>query len=161
RQETGRRGKVGFVDAESYQARHGVVPRPRPSAERRAHQGRRRRGVGLSPFLEPAMAISVTKRTVKTITYDVAGATLAELWADIQKKGPKHKGATRAGKTTCKINLDAASSQFDFKTTQGKKDFESEAKMSTGALTYDCTIEMPKLKSDAGLSAAAKKEWAR
>jgi len=107
------------------------------------------------------MSITVKKGTVKTSAYSVAGATLADIWSDIQKNGPKHKGAARAGKTTCKINMDSSSSKIEFDTTEGKKEFEAEAKMTKGALSYDCTIEQPKLKSDAGLSAAAKKEWNR
>jgi predicted secreted Zn-dependent protease len=107
------------------------------------------------------MAITVKKGTVKTNTYDVSGDTLADIWSDIQKKGPKHKGAVRAGKTICKVNMDAASSKIEFTTTQGNKEFESEAKMTKGTLKYDCTIQTPKLKSDKTLSDAAKKEWAR
>jgi predicted secreted Zn-dependent protease len=107
------------------------------------------------------MAITVKKGTVTTKTYNISGDTLADIWSDIQKNGPKHKGAARAGKTTCKVNMDSASSKIEFTTTQGAKEFESEAKMTKGTLKYDCTIQAPKLKSDKALSDAAKKEWAR
>jgi predicted secreted Zn-dependent protease len=106
------------------------------------------------------MSITVKKGSVKTTLYNVAGDTLADIWKDIQKNGPKYKSSARAGKTTCKINMDSSSSKIEFTTTE-KKEFESEASMTKGTLTYDCTIEAPKLKSDEGLSDAAKKEWAR
>jgi predicted secreted Zn-dependent protease len=107
------------------------------------------------------MGVTVKKGTVKTNSYDVSGATLADIWADIQKNGPKHKGAARAGKTVCKINMNASFSKIEYTTTQGTKEFEAEAKMTKGELSYDCTIQVPKLKSDTGLSDAAKAEWAR
>jgi predicted secreted Zn-dependent protease len=107
------------------------------------------------------MAITVKKGSVTTNTYSVSGDTLADIWSDIQKNGPKHKGSARAGKTTCKVKMDSASSKIEFTTTQGAKEFESEAKMTKGTLKYDFTIQIPKLKSDKNLSDAAKKEWAR
>src|SRR5437764_12071985 len=81
--------------------------------------------------------------------------------ASLMGEMARYKGASRAGKTTCKVNMDSSSSKIDFTTTEGKKEFESEAKMTKGTLTYDCTIQMPKLKSDKGLTDPAKKEWAR
>ena len=76
------------------------------------------------------MAITVKKGSVTTNTYSVSGDTLADIWSDIQKNGPKHKGSARAGKTTCKVKMDSASSKIEFTTTQGAKEFESEAKMT-------------------------------
>ena len=35
----------------------------------------------------------------KNVPYSVAGDTLADIWADIEKKGPKINGKNRAGKT--------------------------------------------------------------
>jgi predicted secreted Zn-dependent protease len=107
------------------------------------------------------MSITVKKGTMTTKEYSVSGGTLADIWSDIQTNGPKHKGAARAGKTTCKVNMDSASSKIEFTTTQGSNGYESEAKMTKGTLKYNCTIQVPKLKSDKALSDAAKKEWAR
>jgi len=107
------------------------------------------------------MAISVQKGSVKTSSYTVSGDTLADIWAAIQKNGPKYKGTSRAGMTTCKVNMNSSSSKIDFTTEEGSNGFESEAKMTKGALTYDCAIKAPQLKSDKGLSDDAKKEWAR
>jgi predicted secreted Zn-dependent protease len=107
------------------------------------------------------MAITVTQGAVNTNSYDVSGGTLAAIWTDIQAKGPKYKGASRAGLTKCKVNMDSKSSKIDFTTTQAAKGFESEAKMSQGTLTYVCTIQAPNLTSKASLSDPAKQEWDR
>jgi predicted secreted Zn-dependent protease len=107
------------------------------------------------------MGVTVKKGTVKKNAYSVSGATLADIWADIQKNGPKHKGAARAGKTVCKVNMNPSSSKIDFKTTPSSSGFEAEASMTKGELTYDCTMQVPKLKSASGLSSAAKAEWDR
>jgi predicted secreted Zn-dependent protease len=107
------------------------------------------------------MAISVKKGSVKTSSYTVSGDTLADIWADIQKNGPKYKGASRAGMTICKVMMHSPSSKIGFKTEEGSNGFESEGQMIKGTLIYDCAIKTPKLKSDKGLSDAAKKEWAR
>src|SRR5262245_59958632 len=107
------------------------------------------------------MSITVKKGSVNTSSYGVSGSTLADIWTDIQKKGPKYKGASRAGMTTCTVNMDSSASEIEFTTTQGKTGFESEAKMTKGTLTYDCAIKVPKLASDKDLSDDAKKEWTR
>ena len=107
------------------------------------------------------MGVTVKKGTVKTSEYSVSGDTLAAIWSDIQKNGPKHKGSARAGLTTCELDMDASSSKIEFTTSGSGKDYEAEATMTKGTLNYDCEIKAPKLKSDSGLSAAAKAEWDR
>jgi predicted secreted Zn-dependent protease len=107
------------------------------------------------------MAITVTQGAVNNSPYDVSGNTLADIWTDIQAKGPKYKGATRAGLTRCELNMDSQSSKIEVTATQAGKGFEAEAKMTQGTMTYVCTIQAPNLTSKASLSDPAKQEWDR
>lgn len=95
-------------------------------------------------------------------TYTVKGDTLADIWADILKKGPKAHGKNVAGLTTCPVNVDGNSVKFDQTFKENKKGgFDAEMFHKKGNLTYKCTILMPKLASDKKLSKAAKSEWSR
>lgn len=107
------------------------------------------------------MSITVKKGSVKTSTYEVSGDTLADIWADIEKKGPKPKGEVRAGDTLCSLNMDPSSSKIETTFKEEDGEVTAEAKMTKGTLTYDCSIKAPKLKSDKKLSKDAKTEWAR
>ncbi|WP_171054132.1 DUF922 domain-containing protein [Arenibacterium halophilum] len=109
------------------------------------------------------MAGSVKAKTPspKNVPYTVAGDTLADIWADIEKKGPKVNGKNRAGKTVAKGD---ANPNCGFKVKEDKKKGVFICDLATSVVNVslvDCTIDHPKLKSDKNLSAKAKKEWKR
>jgi predicted secreted Zn-dependent protease len=99
----------------------------------------------------------------KEAAYKVSGKTLAEIWEDIQKKGPKDGGQARAGHTSAEYDS-PAKSDFDGETTPKEKnapEYEAKVWFKDAGITVDTTIRLPALDSDKDLSDAAKKEWAR
>jgi predicted secreted Zn-dependent protease len=99
----------------------------------------------------------------KEAAYKVSGNTLAEIWDEIQKKGPKDGGQARAGYTTAEYDS-PAKSDFDGETTpkeKGAPEYEAKVWFKDARITVKATIQVPALDSDKDLSAEAKKEWAR
>lgn len=96
-------------------------------------------------------------------TYTVKGTTLAEIWKDIEKRGPKVHGKNVAGVTATPVWIDGKASKMDFKFTPGKagKGFDAELWHKSGTVSYEAKIKVPKLDSDKKLSAKAKSEWKR
>lgn len=109
------------------------------------------------------MAGSVTVKTPKPtkVPYTVAGNTLADIWKDIEKKGPKVGGKNRAGKT--KADGEAKPNyKYKLKEDKAKGVFVCDLWTEVVNVTLvKGTIDHPKLASDKKLSAKAKKEWKR
>jgi predicted secreted Zn-dependent protease len=101
--------------------------------------------------------------TVKT--YTVAGKTLADIWKDIQKKGPvdPNEGKRYAGSCLGAFSIGLTDKDLAFEVTPGSSPVEVKAQLAEGKgkVTSKPAITMPKLGSDKTLSAAAKKEWGR
>lgn len=106
--------------------------------------------------------ITIQETKPKVVPYAVQGDTLAEIWSDIQAKGPKDEGKSRAGYTTAPVKPPA---QYAFdgkvKSNKSKGEFEVEVWIKTGVFKMSSEIQAPSLKSDKALSAKAKKEWKR
>ncbi len=105
----------------------------------------------------------IVDKSEDTDDYEVSGSTLAEIWEDIKAKGPKDGGKDRAGYTTCTATT-PKSAAFDGKVEPSKaKPGEQQASVwfKNAKMPLTCKIQLPKLKSDKGLSDAAKKEWKR
>lgn len=109
------------------------------------------------------MAGSVKAKTPKPkkVPYTVAGDTLADIWKDIEKKGPKIGGKNRAGKT--KADGEAKPNyKYKLKEDKAKGVFICDLWTEVVNVTLvKGTIDHPKLASDKKLSAKAKKEWKR
>lgn len=106
----------------------------------------------------------VTIKPGKTIikTYKVAGKTLAEIWADVSKKGPKDDGKKVAALTTTVI-LSGKLKPNRSTNSPSQKDGAVEVTISlaSAVVSYAASIEMPALASDKDLSKQAKAEWKR
>jgi predicted secreted Zn-dependent protease len=106
--------------------------------------------------------VKLAEKSIKTSAYTVSGTTLAEIWADIQAKGPKDGGAARAGYTTCPVTT-PQKVDFDGEVKEDKKSGDQAATVwiKSAEVSIECTIQVPKLASDKDLSDEAKKEWKR
>lgn len=109
------------------------------------------------------MAGSVKAKTPspKKKPYTVAGDTLADIWKDIEKKGPKINGKNRAGKTTA---TGEAKPNYKYKLKEDKAKGVHICELWTEVVNVTLikgTIDHPKLSSDKKLSDKAKKEWKR
>ena len=107
--------------------------------------------------------VTLKKAATKVVTYTVSGGTLADIWKDIQKKGPKDGGKSRAGFTSAPVTTPNYLG-FDKEVKPNpRKEGELEAKVwiKSAKITMKPQIKMPKLASDKKLSPEAKKEWAR
>jgi predicted secreted Zn-dependent protease len=100
---------------------------------------------------------------VSTKSYSVGGKTLAEINKDMEKKGPVDPNESKRYSGSClgKIDLSIGADDFAFETTAGSSPVEVTATLKGGSVTSSAVITLPKLASDKGLSAAAKKEWNR
>lgn len=109
------------------------------------------------------MAVTARKGRINKSTYTVAGDTLEAINKDIDRKGPKdpNDGKRYSGLCSGKLTLLIGPSDFAFVTTAGSSPVEVTATLAGGTVTSDCEITLPKLASDKGLSATAKKEWNR
>lgn len=97
----------------------------------------------------------------KEVPYNIAGDTLAAIWKDIEKNGPKINGKNRAGKTTAQGE---AKPNYKYKLKEDKTKGVTTCELYTDVVNVTLIkpkIERPKLKSDKKLSAKAKKEWKR
>jgi predicted secreted Zn-dependent protease len=107
--------------------------------------------------------VTLKKDSSKIDTYKVKGDTLADIWKDIQKKGPKDGGKSRAGFTKAPVKTPNKLG-FDMKIEPDPDkpdEFVATVWIKSAKITLKPTIKMPKLASDKKLSAPAKKEWAR
>jgi predicted secreted Zn-dependent protease len=105
--------------------------------------------------------VKLSEKGLKKSTYTVSGTTLAEIWADIQAKGPKDGGSARAGYTTCPVTTPQRV-DFDGEVKENKKgEQDATVWIKSAEVSIECTIQMPQLASDKDLSDAAKKEWKR
>lgn len=108
-------------------------------------------------------SVTLKKDFTKTVTYTVKGDTLAEIWKDIEKKGPKDGGKNRAGFTKAPVTT-PNNLKFDKDVKPNPKkagEFEAKVWIKSEKITMKPEIKMPKLASDKKLSPAAKKEWQR
>ncbi len=99
--------------------------------------------------------------TAKKAPYTVAGTTLEEIWADVEKKGPKVKGELRAGSTSTPAVL-PNTYKFEEEQDTKKPPKKGEAwivRAVGGEITISPTIKYPKLASDKDLSDEDKKAW--
>lgn len=104
--------------------------------------------------------MTVKVATPKVKTYKVAGATLEEIWNDIQKKGPKHNGKPRAGYTKAPAKA-PANHQFEPEEdtkAKPKKGVAWTVKTKGGEITVTPEIQLPEL-DDKGLSDEDRKTW--
>jgi predicted secreted Zn-dependent protease len=101
--------------------------------------------------------------TAGTKNYTVVGKTLEDINADMMKKGPPDPNDKKRYSGSClgELDLKIASSDFDFKTTDGSSPIEVTATLKGGTIACNTTTTMPKLASDKDLSIDAKKEWKR
>lgn len=107
--------------------------------------------------------VTVKADAPKIAAYKVSGKTLAEIWEDIKKNGPKDGGKSRAGFTRTPVDL-PNSYKFDEEENdkpKKKDDVEWKITVKSGEIKVGATIQMPDLDSDKELSEKAKKEWAR
>ncbi len=112
------------------------------------------------------MAFSANTSSVKKEKYTVAGATLAEIWADIQKKGPKSHGKNVAALTETACTVPPNDVKWSGKVKENKKappeeTWEASLAMTAMKAKIVSTIKWPNLKSAKDLSKKAKKEWDR
>ena len=105
--------------------------------------------------------ITVTKP--KITTYSVSGKTLKEVWANIEKKGPKAPNDNTKVAALTETTITVAD-RWDPESRGGRclKNGKIETRVGAKniAMKVEATIKMPKLGSN-GLSKAAKKEWDR
>jgi predicted secreted Zn-dependent protease len=101
--------------------------------------------------------------TASTKNYTVAGKMLDDINKDMMKKGPPdpNDGKKYSGSCLGKLDLQIASGDFDFQTTDGSSPIEVTATLKGGTITCTTVTTMPKLASDKDLSDDAKKEWKR
>lgn len=105
------------------------------------------------------MAVKVKSTGTSKSIYNVSGKTLQEIWDDIVAKGPKNDGKDVAALTRCTLG-GVSSVKFAFDVEEQKDgSFEAEARLEGGTLEFSCAMQLPKLASATGLSAAAKQEW--
>jgi predicted secreted Zn-dependent protease len=106
----------------------------------------------------------IAKRgSVSTSTYKVSGKTLAEIDADIDKRGPKdlNDGKRYAGLSVGRIDLAIVSGDFAFASQGSAAPVEMTATLKGGSVTASCSVTLPKLEGEKALSPAALKEWKR
>ena len=105
--------------------------------------------------------VKAKKPTAKKKPYTVAGDTLADIWKDIEKNGPKIGSKNRAGKTTA---TGEAKPNYKYSLKEDKAKGVVICNLWTDVVNVtlvDTLIKYPKLKSDKKLSDKAKKEWKR
>lgn len=108
-----------------------------------------------------AGTVKPKKPTPSEKPYNIAGDTLAAIWKDIEKNGPKINGKNRAGKTTADGE---AKPNYKYKLKEDKAKGVVTCELWTDVVNVTLLktkIERPKLKSDKKLSDKAKKEWKR
>lgn len=109
------------------------------------------------------MGITAKRGSMTETTYTVNGKTLAEINAEIEKKGPTDPNESKryAGSCRGEIAIRIAAADVEFETRPAGGSVEAVAKLKGGSVTSNALITVPKLGSDKGLSDAAKKEWKR
>lgn len=104
--------------------------------------------------------IKVTVKTPKKVPYKVGGANLAEVWKDIEKKGPKDGGKPRAGYTRAPAKLSKIA--YPAVCTEDSTSGEWTCEVTASVLEFKIepvTIKHPKLTTEKKLSDKAKKHW--
>lgn len=108
-----------------------------------------------------AGTVKPTTPTAKDKPYDVSGDTLAVIWADIVKKGPKTGGKDRAGLTKADGDINPNYS-YKVKHDKTKGIFTCDLATTDVKVTLvNAEIHRPNLKTLKKLSAKAKTEWNR
>ena len=106
-----------------------------------------------------------SRKSPSVTTYTVAGKTLAEIWKDIQKKGPvdPNDGKRYAGSCKSTFKVDVSDNDVEYEVKPGSAPVEVTAKLaeSKGKVSSTPVITMPKLSSNKALSPDAKEEWER
>jgi len=109
------------------------------------------------------MGNKITVAKPKISTYAVTGNSLKEIWADIQKKGPKDPNDNKKVAALTKTTLIVAD-RWDPEVRSGSCLEDGTIETYVGAkniaMKIEATIKMPKLGKHA-LSPKAKKEWDR
>ena len=109
------------------------------------------------------MGCSVSVKSAKVSTYPVSGNTLQDVWASIEKKGPKDPNDNKKVAALTETTITVAD-KWDAELrggrcmTSGK--MEARVGVKNMTMTVEGAIKMPKLGSSK-LSKAAKKEWDR
>ena len=109
------------------------------------------------------MGNKITVAKPKITTYSVSGNTLKDIWADIEKKGPKDPNDNKKVAALTETAIVVAD-KWDPEIrggrclTNGKT--ETRVGVKNMSMTIEATIKMPKLGSSK-LSKTAKKEWDR
>lgn len=109
------------------------------------------------------MSITAKRGATADKTYTVSGKTLADIDADIDKKGPKdpNDGKRFAGSCLGKIAIDIKPKDIGFETKSSDKGVAAVAMLVGGSVTSTAVITTPKLASTKELSDKARKEWDR
>lgn len=109
------------------------------------------------------MGNKVTATKPKITTYAVSGKTLKEVWASIEKKGPKDPNDNKKVAALTETTIIVAD-KWDPETRSGRCLTNGKIETRVGAknlsMKVEATIKMPKLGSK-DLSKLAKKEWDR
>jgi len=110
------------------------------------------------------MAVTVKKENQKLKTYKITGATLDDVWKQIQKKGPKdpNDGKKVAALTTTQLKIDAGSAGFapDGEITENPDGtFTAKAKFDRFELVHSADTLYP--NHDGKLSVKPLLEWGK
>lgn len=105
--------------------------------------------------------LTVKCDTPKVKPYKVSGATLEEIWLDIEKKGPKDGGKARAGYTTAPVTTPNSYKFDEEEDTKAKPKSGVAWKVTAkgGEITVTPVIQMPELTSDKDLNDDDRKAW--
>lgn len=113
-----------------------------------------------------ATAATATAAVTKTTTYDVAGEQLADVWKDIQAKGPVDEGTTYAGQAETKLGVSTTPPGVQCQKVPSS-DCPPEGMAwsctATAKATYALSTEvlLPKWTGFDAACAEAKAEWNR
>lgn len=109
------------------------------------------------------MPVTARRGRVTNGTYNVSGSTLDEINRDIQRRGPvdPNEGRRYSGVCACTYEIQLGSRDVQFETTAGSSPLEVTARVVGGSVSANCAITMPNLRSESGLSSAARAEWRR
>lgn len=109
------------------------------------------------------MPVTARRGRTSNGSYNVSGSTLDEINRDIQRRGPvdPNDGRRYSGVCSCTLDIQLGSRDVQFETTPGSSPVEVTASVVGGTVTSNCAITMPNLRSESGLSSAARAEWRR
>ena len=103
--------------------------------------------------------VTAEKGSVSTSTYSITGATLEEVYNEIQKKGPTIDGKHFAGATTCV--LAGFTEGYEYASEEDDGDFTGYARFNKAKVKFNCAITLPNFSDyKSKLSDEDQKTWA-